>query len=60
VPESVAKKVSALVEALYDAELGNVRSLTVDLQDSGEHPFRVIITDEDHPLPGVANTKPRS
>lgn len=58
--EDVNNAVAALVNAIYDADLGTVRAVQVHIQDSGEHPYQVTVTEEELPLAGLATTAPRS
>jgi hypothetical protein len=57
VVEEITRKVEALVAALKDSEIGTVRRITIELQASGEHPFRVAIDEETLDVVGVASER---
>jgi hypothetical protein len=52
--EDIGKALAAAVSAAEACDLGTVQSLHVDVQDSGELPYRVVVLEEELPIPGVA------
>lgn len=52
--KSVDKAVLALVEALEASEIGTIRKVHIDIQASGEYPYRIEVAEEPLPVPGVA------
>jgi hypothetical protein len=52
--EDVDKAAGALAKAAIEYYGSTLDSLNLDIQDSGEHPYRVFLRDEPVPLGGVA------
>jgi len=52
--EDFDKRVAALVEHAEETTDANVRRITIDVQESGELPYRVEIEDDQYPQVGVA------
>ena len=52
--EYVAAQVATLVGEVVESAEGKVERITIDVQDSGEHPYRIQVAGETLPVVGVA------
>jgi hypothetical protein len=54
--DEVADAVAALIDVLQDGEYASATALTVDITQGTEHPFRIVLPEEQYPVPGIAST----
>lgn len=54
--EQIDKAVSRLAKLLEESEIGTVRRVHIDFQESGQHPYRVEIEEDEYPVIGQATT----
>lgn len=54
--EAVDNAVADVVRELLNHGVRSGDSITIDLQESGEHPYRVVVPEEQLPLIGLATT----